>query len=303
MSVSEHVQSNQGATRLRSVKRVLWAILGLNILVALAKLSWGLLSNSTAMTADGVHSLFDGTSNIVGLVGLGFAARPADADHPYGHTKYETFASVVISLMLGLTAYSLGKEAILKLLGQGEPPVVTTMSFVIMIGTLGVNIGVASYERRAAKRLNSDILLADANHTASDVLVSVGVIISLVLVRIGFPIADGIVSMLVAVAITLTAWDVLKHANATLSDSARIPVEGIHECALSVAGIRGSHHIRTRGTSNEVYVDLHVLVDPQLTVKVGHQLAHTVEKCIQAKYPQAIDVVVHVEPDDDENPV
>jgi cation diffusion facilitator family transporter len=89
-----------GSQRIRNIRRVLWVVLFLNLSVAFAKLAWGLISGSAAMQADGFHSLFDGTSNVVGLVGMGLAARPADRDHPYGHGKYETYASAIIGAML-----------------------------------------------------------------------------------------------------------------------------------------------------------------------------------------------------------
>lgn len=299
MSVSSKVSLDSSGNRVKDIRSVLWVILFLNFTVALAKLGWGLLSNSASMTADGFHSMFDGTSNVVGLVGMGFAARPADDDHPYGHTKYETYASVAIAAMLLFAAYSIGSEAIARLMGNGEPPKVTVMSFVIMVGTLCVNFFVTTYERRVGKKLGSEILIADASHTGSDILVSLGVIISLILVRLGFAMADGVISLIISLAIVFTAWKVFKQASATLSDSARMPAEWLEACAASISGIYNTHHIRTRGSESEVYVDMHIMVDPEITVAQGHALAHAVESCIYDKYPQTVDVVVHVEPYDE----
>lgn len=300
MTISTQTAHSAHGERIREIKRVLWVILGLNILVALAKLIWGLVSGSAAMTADGFHSMFDGTSNVVGLIGMTFAARPADEDHPYGHSKYETYSAVVIAAMLLFAAYSIGSEAVNRLMGHGEPPTVSWVSFIIMFGTLIVNFFVTTYERRVGKRLNSEILIADASHTGSDILVSIGVIISLVLVKFfHLMMADAIVSLFIACAIVWTAWGVFKQANATLSDSTRIPEEGLESCIKSVPGILDIHHVRTRGSESEVYVDLHIMVDPQITVKDGHRIAHEVEECIKSTYPQAIDVIVHVEPFDE----
>ena len=297
MAISLSKSISHQNKRVREIKKVLWVILGLNLLVAFAKLFWGLFSGSAAMTADGFHSMFDGTSNVVGLIGMTFAARPADDDHPYGHSKYETYSAVMIAAMLLFAAYSIGSEAVNRLMGHGQPPQVTATSFAIMFGTLLVNFFVTTYERRVGKRLNSEILIADASHTASDILVSLGVIVSLILVKFfHLMMADAIVSLLIAGAIVYTAWGVFKQASATLSDSARIPEEGLEACIRSVPGILDIHHVRTRGTESEVYVDLHIMVDPYITVKDGHRIAHEVEECIEIKYPQAIDVIVHVEP-------
>lgn len=296
MTIEHTATRDGGQSRIREIKRVLWVILGLNIGVASAKLAWGLISGSVAMTADGFHSMFDGAGNIIGLVGMGFASRPADDDHPYGHGKYETYAALVIGAMLLLVAYSVGSTAIERLMGGGQPARVTTTSFVIMIATLTVNIFVAIYERREGLRLHSSILTADASHTASDVSVSIGVIISLVAVKLGFRSADAIISLVIAGVILYTAWGVFKTANVTLSDTARIPTVDIEACVLGVQGILDTHHIRTRGTDSEVYVDLHIMVDPAISVAHGHELAHEVEGCIQDEFPQVIDVVIHVEP-------
>ena len=292
-------ENTQDGARLAQVRRVLWIILGLNLLVATAKLSYGLIIGSAAMAADGFHSMFDGTSNVVGLVGIALASRPADRDHPYGHAKYETYASAAIGAMLLLAAWEVGSSAWDKLTGQMAPPRVDATAFVIMFLTLGANIAITLWERRVGKRLGSEILIADASHTASDVLVSVGVIIGLVAVRLGVPIADPIIALLVAVAIARTAWSVAKQADESLSDRARIPSGDVCAAAMEVEGVLGCHSIRTRGVSSGVHVDLHIQVDPQITVEAGHAVAEAVERDVAARFSQVVDVIVHLEPFDE----
>lgn len=289
-----------GSERIRAIRRMLWVILFMNLGVALAKLVWGIVTHSSAMQADGFHSMFDGTSNVVGLVGMGFASRPADSDHPYGHGKYETYASAVIGAMLLFAAYRVGSTAVAGLFGDARAPEVDVISFVVMIGTLGVNLWITTWERRVGKQLGSAILVADASHTASDAVVSVGVIVSLVLVKFAhLPKADPIVALLVSCAIVYTAWEVFRQASATLSDSSRIPPSELCAAALEIAGVRGCHHARTRGSEAEVYVDLHIQVDPEETVARGHAIAETVERELCARYSQVADVLVHLEPYDD----
>jgi len=202
--------------RYRSIRNVLWVVLFLNLAVAGAKLVYGLISHSAAMEADGFHSLFDGASNVIGLVGMWFASRPADDEHPYGHAKFETFAAGLIGVLLIFACYTVGRGAFVSLFGRGAPTDVTAVSFVIMIGTLAINIFVTTWERRAGKRLGSEVLVADASHTLSDVMVSLGVIASLVIVKLGFAQADGIVALLVAVIIMRTAWGILRGVLYTL---------------------------------------------------------------------------------------
>ena len=282
--------------RYRRIRRVLWVVLFLNLAVAVAKLAYGYASHSAAMQADGFHSLFDGASNVVGLVGLWFASRPPDAEHPYGHGKFESFAAALIGVMLAFAGYTVGRGAIDSLLGRGLPTEVTTISFVVMFGTLGVNSLVTLWERRAGRHLRSEVLLADANHTLSDVLVSSGVILSLVLVSAGWEMADGIVALLVAVAIFRTAWGIIRDVMMTLGDAARLPAAEVEGRVRDVPGVIDCHAVRTRGPEAHVYVDLHVLVDPETTVKEGHAIAHDVEATLRREYRQIADVVVHVEP-------
>ena len=284
--------------RNRSIRNVLWAVLFLNVAVALAKLVYGVLSHSAAMEADGFHSLFDGASNVIGLAGMWYAGRPADEDHPYGHDKYETFAAALIGILLVVAGYTVGKGAVDSLLGEGIPTEVTTISFVVMLGTLAVNVLVTTWERRAGRRLGSEVLVADASHTLSDVLVSIGVIISLVLVRLGFELADGIVALLVAAAILRTAWGIMSGVLHTLGDAARLPADEVAAVARAVPGVVGCHGVRTRGPEQHVYVDLHVQVAPRTTVERGHAIAHEVETALRRAYGQITDVVVHLEPAD-----
>lgn len=285
--------------RIRDIRRTLWVILLLNVLVALAKLVWGFVTRSASIQADGFHSMFDGTSNIIGLVGMGLASRPADRDHPYGHAKFETYASAVIGAMLVLAAYRVGSTAIQGLIRHGAGPQVDIWSFVIMVGTLAVNLFVTAWERREGKRLGSEVLIADSSHTMSDSIVSIGVIIGLVFVKLGFPMADPIVALLVAFAILWTAWEVFTQASATLSDSARLDPNDIRSAALSVEGVLGCHNVRSRGAQAEVHVDLHVQVDPSVSVSEGHQIAETVERYLASVFPNVSDVIVHLEPMDD----
>lgn len=284
--------------RMRSIRRVLWGILFLNLAVAAAKYVYGIISGSASMQADGIHSVFDSAGNVVGLVGISLAARPADEDHPYGHAKFETYASLVIGVLLLLAAFEVGSSAVSKLVSGAYTAEVTPISFVVMIGTLAVNLGVTLYERRAAKRLKSEVLAADANHTLSDALVSVGVIVGLAAVALGFPVADPVMALVVTMAILATAFDVFKHALATLSDRARIPEEELRAAAVAVSGVRDVHHVRTRGTEGEVYADLHVLVAPEMTVGEAHGLSEQVEAAVKDRFPNVIEVLVHIEPDD-----
>ena len=168
-----------------------------------------------------------------------------------------------------------------------------------MLSTLAVNVGVATWERRMGRKLNSELLFADASHTGSDILVSIGVLVGLVAVRLGWPAADPLLALLVAAAIVWTAVQVLRQADLSLSDTARLGIPDVCAAALAVPGVLGCHSIRTRGTSADILVDLHVQVDPALTVAAGHLIAEAVERAVSERFPEVADVIAHLEPHDE----
>ena len=285
------------SARFVGIRRVLWIVLIFNLLVAAAKLIYGVISSSASMQADGVHSFFDSTGNIIGLIGIRLASKPADEEHPYGHRKYETYASTIIGLLLVVAGLSVGWEAVQNLLAGTSNVEVTPISFMVMIGTLCINIGVTTYEHREAKRLRSEVLAADARHTFSDALVSVGVIIGLICVQLGFPLADPIAALIVTVIIFYTAFEVFKNSATTFSDHVRIPVEEITALIKSHGAVAECHEVRTRGTQSAVYLDCHILVNSGWTVRQAHDLANHLENDLRAAHPELVDVMIHIEPD------
>jgi len=284
------------AERNRKVRRVLAAILAANWAVAIAKLAFGLLNHSASVTADGLHSFIDGSSNIIGLVAMTAAARPADEDHPYGHGKFEAIAALGIGAMIGIGMLELGRMALDSLLHDRHPQVTPTMAAVMGV-TLVVNLAVTRVERSYGEKLKSTLLLADANHTLSDVFVTLAVLVSLGLVWLGYPRADGVIALVVMVFVAWVAYGIVRQAVGILSDSARLDVEKVSQLTRSVPGVRSCRDVRSRGMEDSVYVDLKIEVDPNLTTAEAHAVADQVEQQLHTAFPQVVDVVVHVEPE------
>src|SRR5262245_11402956 len=163
-----------------AVARILWIILGLNLAVALTKLAFGQLTGSLAITADGLHSVLDASSNVIGLVGISLAQRPPDENHPYGHRKYETFAAIAVAGMMFLGCRGSLARGWPRLPHPGERPHIPAASFAVLAGTIAVNLIVVVIERREGRRLQSELLRSDAAHTLSDVYASLLVIASFV---------------------------------------------------------------------------------------------------------------------------
>lgn len=291
------VHEGKGARRSRQVNRVLITVLALNLCIAAVKFAYGTFAGLGSIRADGIHSLFDSVADLVALIGSVVSSRPADSNHPYGHGKYETYASVFIGVVLLFAAWSIGSDAIKELMAGESELTVSVTSFAVMLVTLAINLTVTTWERQTARRLTSDVLAADAKHTATDVLVTLGVLASLVLVRLGFGQADAVMSLIVAVVIAVTAFTIFMQANSTLSDTVRIPPEQIREVVCRQEGVRGCHEVRTRGSESEVYVDLHMLVDGAMRIDEAHSLADRVEQQLKEEFSQIADVVVHIEPD------
>jgi cation diffusion facilitator family transporter len=277
-----------------AVRRVLWLTLGLNLLVSVSKLVVGQLSGSLAMVADGYHSLLDGSNNVIGLIVTALAFAPPDRDHPYGHRKFETAAAVVLGLGLLALAVDVARGAA-QALHTAQLPQIGLLNWLVMGMTLTVNVFVSRYEAREGRRLGSAYLTADAAHTGSDVVVSLGVVASFVATRAGLGWTDPVVAAAIALFIGLLAVRILGEAFNVLTDRAALPPHEVEAVARRVPGVFGCREVRTRGGA-AVHVDLTVLADGELTLYAAHDLAHAVEDAIRAAYSQVVDVVVHVEP-------
>jgi len=278
------------------VRRVLIFTLILNSVVALAKILYGSYTNSIAMSSDGFHSFFDGISNVVGLVGIWIASHPPDERHPYGHKKFETLFTVIIAVMIFATCFQILRKVYFSFT-EDHRTVVTNISFTVMLLTMGVNIFVMIYESRKGKQLGSEFLVADSMHTRSDIYASVAVIVSLLLTRAGYHYADTIVGIIITFFIARIGYRILKDASDVLVDSVCIDSSAIEYVVNGVEGVKGCHEIRTRGPVNTVYLDLHVLVDKDLSAEQAHGIAVRVEKKLKKEFPAIVDIIVHIEPE------
>jgi cation diffusion facilitator family transporter len=286
-----------GPARTKDVRFVLWAVLVLNLCVAGAKLLYGVMTGSLSMQADGFHSLFDGVSNVVGLLGLWLASFPPDAGHPYGHKKYETLAAAGIGAMLVGTCLYLLWNSYQHWLGAVRPQV-TAVSFGVMVGTMIVNYAVMRWERRRGEQLRSEILVADSRHTGSDILTSFSVLAGLAAVRMGYPFMDPLVAVAIAGVIAFTGVQVLWETAQSLTDVARLDPEEVREVVLRHGGVLDCHEVRTRGLPDHIFVDLSVHVPPTMSVAEAHDVAHEVEDSVKHHFEGVAEVIVHVEPDD-----
>ena len=280
----------------KKVKFVLWIILFANLGVALTKIIVGYLINSTSLSTDGIHSLSDGMSNVVGLIGITIASIPVDKNHPYGHKKCEIVASLFIGGMLLL----LGIKTLFNGFNRFANPEdinITLISLISLILTICINIFVTLYERKKGKEYNSYILISDSIHTKSDIFISVGVLISLIGIKMGLPqIIDPIISIVISLFILGASYEIFKEAIGILSDKAVVEEVEVREVLNSFNEIKDIHKIRSRGCLNEMYVDMHIMIDSNTTIEDAHVLSHNIEREIKNKINNNCQVIIHVEP-------
>ncbi len=285
--------------RLGGVRRVLWLVLFANLLVVAVKLVIGLRAGSLAVLGDAAHSGVDALNNVVGLFAVNVAAAPPDEEHPYGHGKYETLAALAVVSFLSIAGFELVSGSVGRLFGSASPPHVDSLTFVLLGGTMIVNTIVAVGESRAARRLQSPILSADARHTAADVLVTLSVICGLGLVALGWDDADAWLAIVVAALIAKSGWEILRRTIPVLVDSRAIESSRIRNFIGPVPGVLSVTDVKSRGTLEaEAFTELTVIVEGNITVAQGHEVADAVErKLLDAGFTG---VVVHVEPHTDQ---
>ncbi|MEZ4678842.1 MAG: cation diffusion facilitator family transporter [Caldilineaceae bacterium] len=265
----------------------------LNLVATVAKLGVGLWTGALSLVADGLDTLFDGVSNIIGLLAVRISSQPPDDDHPYGHRKFETLAALFIAAALFVTTWELTTGAIGRLLDP-PPVVVNWWSIGALLFSSVVQGFTGWWELRKATQLESEVLRADARHTLASIGVSVTVLLGLGLVRLGYPWTDPLVALIVAGVIAKIGIDTLRENIPALVDRAPLDAVEIGDVVAGVAGVESYHRIRSRGPVDNVAIDLHVRVSPQLAMPEANAIADEVRRRLLA-LPGVGDVTVHAE--------
>jgi cation diffusion facilitator family transporter len=282
--------------RSRRARAVLLRVLWMNLAVVGVKVGAYLASGALSIVAEVTHSSLDAANNVFALWIARIAGREPDEQHPYGHHKFEMLGALVLVGLLSITVFELAKGALARLL-ESEPPPVHASGVAVGLMVVGVAAGVAisRYEGRLGKVLGSDLLLADAAHTRSDVFTTLGVLAGLVLVRLGLPRIDPVVTLAVAAAITWTGWRIVRAAVPVLVDERAVPPERIRELAEADARVLSCYRVRSRGRPGEIFAELTIAVDGDMHVAESHAVADAVEERVGSALG-AQEVVVHVEP-------
>jgi len=284
----------------REIRRVLWIVLWFNICVAVSKIISGIFSGAISIFSDGVHSAFDSLTNVVGLIGVKFAEKPADENHQYGHRKYEAIAAMIILFFLIIAGWEMSKGIFEKI---SDPAVIHheagwfSVSLIVLICCLIIDVIVAKYELKKGKELKSAILKADAAHTKSHYITTGAVILGTLGIKLGLPpIIDPIAACVVVFFIGKLAYEIFKETSSVLSDEAPVDVNRIKNIAESIEGVFSCHKIRMRGDENHIFLDIHIIVEPKISLEKAHKICHFVGNAIQEQIKEIRDITVHPEP-------
>lgn len=280
------------------IKSVTNFAIGVNAALFVLKLVVGFLSGSIALIADGVHSLSDMTTDLAVLLGLHFGAKEPDQEHPYGHGRAETFSAAFIALFLLLIGAAMIYYAAV---GIAKGVVASPHIAVLIVAVLSIIVKEVLYwiTKRAAIKCYSAALYANAWHQRSDALSSVVVVVGFVAMKFGFDYGDQIAAVAVGLMIILVAVRIIGDCMRELTEAAIDPdtIERIEEVIAANSAIRQWHKLRTRTVGREVFLDLHILVDPTLDIAAAHEISESLEKALHEQIARPVNIIVHIEPD------
>lgn len=282
----------ENSNRDKQIRRVIFIEGSANFVILLLKAFVGFSTGSMAILSDAVHSLTDVANNVVAWFVAKISNQPADREHPYGHQKFETLAVLGLATLLITLAFELALHAIRREQTEiASNPIALALMFVV----LTINIGIAAWERYWAKKLQSDLLLADATHTFADSLTTVVVIVGWQLSAMGYPWLDTACALGVAGLVLYLAFGLLKQVVPVLTDKIAIPPESITNVVKKVRGVRDVDQVRSRWIGSERAVDMTIMVDPGLSIEESHVIADEVEDLLEKRL-KAKDVTIHIEP-------
>lgn len=271
-----------------------------NILLAIIKFIAGIVGNSMAMISDGIHTLSDILTTVIAVVGIHIASKEDDNSHRYGHERFECIASILLSFLLFMTGFEIGLSGIKTIINGSYADIVMPGILAIVAAVISIIIKELMYQYtiRAAKKIESDALKADAWHHRSDAISSVGALIGIVLSRCGYKIFDSIASILISILICKVAIEIFMDAMDKLVDKScdEETINKIRKVILNEKGVLGIDDLKTRIFGSKVYVDVEISADGNKTLKETHLIAEKVHDKIESKFTNVKHCMVHVNP-------
>ncbi len=282
--------------------RVTYIAAAVNVFLTVIKVVFGVLGQSAALIADGVHSLSDLLSDLFVIVAIKMGAREADYEHPYGHRRFETMATVMLGLGLVVIAGGIAWDVSERMLHPERLMVPNRDTMAIAAISILANEWLYQYTKRVGEETRSKLLLANAWHHRSDAISSIVVLFGIAAVLAGYSFADAVAAIIVSLMIAKIGLKlVLESINELVDTSLPEPlVKEIRRAIKTTEGVNGIHLLRTRQMGEDAYVDAHIVVDPRITVSEGHMIGDIVRDKLKTEFDDVVDVLVHVDPEDDE---
>ena len=273
----------------------------LDLFLGFVKVLVGYIGNSQALIADGIHSLSDLITDILVLVATKHSAQAADEGHPYGHDRIQTLVSLALAGSLGIIAIVIAWDAVIRIVSPESLLLPGFWPLAVAAISVVSKEGYFQYVVRHPSAATSRMLYANAWHSRSDALSSLAVIVGVGGVLAGFAWADAFAAIVVAGLLLVVAYRIGREGAEELIDSAASPVlnANMRKTILSIEGVRDSHELRTRRMADKVLADLHIRVDPLISVSEGHRIGDEVMDALKTRFPEVGDVVVHIDPEDD----
>jgi cation diffusion facilitator family transporter len=290
----------EAAERHKITQRVTLTGAAVNCALACLQIVFGLLGKSQALLADGIHTLSDLSTDFIVLYASGRAAKEADPDHPYGHGRIETLASMLLGAILAMVGIGIGIRGVETIF---NPPAYNPEAITVVFAAIAIAAkeGLYHYTRRAARATHSRLLESNAWHHRSDALSSIVVVIGISAQLMGVPYMDAVAAIIVACMITWMGLRLGRSALDELIDTGLDLdlIEQVRSAMLNNASVVGIHNLRSRSMGGQGYVDAHIEVDHDLTVSEAHYIAHHIEYQVKKQFPKIIDVQIHIDPLDD----
>jgi cation diffusion facilitator family transporter len=293
---SREVRADVLAARSAGVRRALLVVLVLNAISAGIKIAVGARTGALTVLGAALESVLDMLSNVVAILAVSVASREPDEGHPYGHDKFETLGTLGIVGFLSISCFELLRQSIAELAGRHTPPSSSGTDAILLVTSLAVNGFVVLFERRRGRALGSTLLLADAAHTASDILVTILAIASLALSSLGFVKADAQLGIMVALIIAWSGYQILRGSIPILVDARAVEADRLSAIVRTIPGVAGVRSVRSRRTaSGHLFAEVTILVDGATSVSAAHDFTDDVERAIERELGTA-EAIVHVEP-------
>ncbi len=294
--------ADDSALRLEVTRRVTLVGAATNLFLSLAQIFGGLFTQSQAVIADGVHTLSDLATDFLVLFAAHEASREADEEHPYGHQRIETLATVVLGVALVAVGVGIGWRAGLRLMHADQLTQPQPLAIFFAALAIVAKEALFHYTRAAGRRIRSNMLMANAWHHRSDVVSSLVVLAGVVGSLLGLPLLDPLAALVVALMIAYMGGGLIRDSVMELIDTGLEPetVQAIREHILAVDEVQSLHMLRTRRMGGQALADVHIQVSPRISVSEGHQIAETVRLRLVQGFEELADVMVHIDPEDDE---